>query len=85
MKSIPIKAATDISKAYEAPIVIIFALDPVSGKQHITTYGDTIAHCAAAARGGNDMAKHLGWPEALCNAVPARVKRKEKRTQPEAY
>jgi hypothetical protein len=76
MKNIPIKAAKDISKAHEAPIVIIFALDPVTGRQHVTTYGDTVAHCEAAARGGNVLKKHLGWPEDLCNAVPARARKK---------
>lgn len=78
MKNIPIKAAEDISKTYDAPIVIIFALDPATGHQHVTTYGDTVAHCEAAARGGNDLKKHLGWPEALCKAVPARAKRQKK-------
>lgn len=78
MKHIPIAAAKRISTEYQAPIVIVFALDPVSGAQHVTTYGDTLANCASAARGGNVLKQHLGWDESLCKAEPARVRRKAK-------
>lgn len=78
MKNIPIAAAKRISQEYEAPIVIVFAIDPTTGTQHITTYGDTLAHCEAAARGGNHMKQHLGWPEELCKDIPARQKRARK-------
>jgi hypothetical protein len=76
VKRIPIAAAKRISKEYDVPIVIVFAIDPATNAQHVTTFGDTIVNCAAAARGGNELKKHLGWPEGQCNAEPARVRRK---------
>lgn len=40
-KKIPISAAQNISRFYEFPEVIIFAFDPETGKQHVTTFGQT--------------------------------------------
>ena len=77
MKNIPITAAKRLSKDCEVPIVIIFGLDPKTGAQHVTTYGDTLANCMAAARGGNILKEHLGWPEEMCNAQPARARRRK--------
>lgn len=82
MKSIPVTAAKTISQAYDAPIVIVFGLDPATGKQHVTTYGNTVALCEAAARGGNILKEHLGWPAELCKAVPARGRLKKVKTAP---
>lgn len=82
MKNIPIAAAKRISQDCEAPIVIVFALDPVTGTQHVTTYGDTVAYCEAAARGGNILKEHLGWPEEMCKAQPARRVAKKKVQEP---
>lgn len=79
MKRIPIKAAKDISEKYEYPEVVIFAYDPGTKRQHITTYGKSVDHCKDAARAGNYLKKHLGWPEELCHAKPARQKTKEKK------
>jgi hypothetical protein len=72
MKRIPIKAAKQISNDSGYPEVVIFAYDPTSGKQHVTTYGQTVEQCIEAAKAGNYLKKHLGWPEDLCNAQPRR-------------
>lgn len=74
-KNIPIKAAKDISVAYEYPEVVIFAYDPVSGRQHVTTYGQTVAQCEDAAKAGNFLKKALGWPAEQCETKPARAKK----------
>jgi hypothetical protein len=77
VKNIPIEAAKRIANDYEFPEVVIFGYDPVSGGQHVTTYGKNYEQCKDAARAGNYLKKALGWPEELCNAKPARQKRKE--------
>lgn len=71
-KNIPISAAKEISSKYEYPEIVIFAYDPITGKQHITTFGQTKAQCIDAAKAGNYLKKALGWPEELCNAKPER-------------
>ena len=78
MKNIPIAAVKKISHDCDAPIVIVFGLDPATGAQHVTTYGQTLALCEGAARGGNILKEHLGWPEELCKALPARAIRARK-------
>jgi hypothetical protein len=77
---IPISAAKKISVDYDFPEVIIFGYDPISGHQHVTTYGRTLEQCEDAARAGNYLKKALGWPDELCRAEPSRAKvKKEKR------
>lgn len=71
---IPITAAKNISKEYQFPEVVIFAYDPETGKQHVTTYGATKAQCIDAAKAGNFLKKALGWPDELCKAKPSRQK-----------
>lgn len=73
--NITIKSAKEISAKSGYPIIIIFGYDPDSGRQHVTTYGRTIGQCKNAAASGNYLKRYLGWPENLCNAAPARVKR----------
>ena len=77
MKRIPIEAAKRIANDYECPEVVIFAYDPESGDQHVTTYGKNYEQCVDACRAGNYLKKHLGWPEELCSSKPARQRRKE--------
>ena len=74
MKRIPIAIAKEISKKYEYPEIVIFAYDPDSGQQHITTYGESVEQCEDAAKAGNYLKKRLGWPDELCNAKPRRSK-----------
>jgi hypothetical protein len=71
---VPIKAAEKISTDYGFPEVVIFAYDPVSGSQHVTTYGKTLEQCKDAAKAGNFLKKALGWPDEKCHAEPARAK-----------
>jgi len=73
-KHIPISAAKRISIECEYPEIVIFAYDPETGMQHVTTYGRTKEHCIDAARAGNHLKRALGWPEELCNAKPSRGK-----------
>jgi hypothetical protein len=77
MKCIPISEAKRISQIFDAPEVVIFGYDPKTGRQHMTTYGKTLAQCEDAAKAGNFLKKALGWPEELCTTKPARQKRKE--------
>jgi len=73
MKEIPISTAKEISEKYGYPEVVIFAYDPVSKNQHITTYGETKDQCLDAAKAGNFLKKSLGWPEDMCHAKPRRT------------
>lgn len=69
-KKIPISAAKKISEEFEFPEVVIFAYDPDSGKQHVTTFGQTKEQCEDAAKAGNFLKKALNWPDELCHAEP---------------
>jgi len=77
-KIIPIKSAKDISKDYEWPEIVIFAYDPKTRMQHVTTFGKTKAQCIDAAKAGNHLKKHLGWPEQKCHATPSRATPRKK-------
>lgn len=68
MKPIPIKAAEAIAKEYGYDQVIIYARkvsypdEGVDGGEHLTTYGISKAHCAAAAKIDNFLKyKIMGW------------------------
>jgi len=73
-KRIPISAAKRISQDYEFAEVVIFAYDPETKIQHVTTYGKTKEHCIDAAKAGNYLKRSLGWPEEMCDSKPARGK-----------
>jgi hypothetical protein len=80
---IPISAAKRIAQEYGVDQVVILGRCPESepgkgdGSEHVTTYGRTIVHCEIAAAMGNKLKQILGWPPDMCNAKPARVRRKE--------
>jgi len=76
-KRIPITEAKRISKLYGQNQVIIVTWDKTNNRQHVVTYGKSIVDCAQAASGGNFVKKALGWPEKLCQAIPARIKKNE--------
>lgn len=78
-KHIPITEAKSISKKYGQNQVIIVTWDKTNNRQHVVTYGQSITDCKQAAIGGNFVKKALGWPDDLCHAKPAIVKRKENR------
>ncbi|MDD5551233.1 MAG: hypothetical protein PHS34_08240 [Candidatus Omnitrophica bacterium] len=69
-KDIPIKMAENISKESGYPEIVIFGYDPLTGRQHVTTYGQSKEQCKDAANAGNNLKKHLGWPDNLCHAKP---------------
>jgi hypothetical protein len=76
MKRLPIQAAKDISKKYKQAQVILVTWDEADKLVHTVSYGDTLDNCEKAAVGANVVRKALGFPEELCQAVPARVRRK---------
>jgi hypothetical protein len=77
-KSIPIKAAKQISKNYEKNVVVIIAFDKKHNNQHVTTYGKSYDDCVNAAKLGNYIKLNvLGWPKEKCNAKPSRQIKKE--------
>jgi hypothetical protein len=78
-KRIPIKAAKEISKAYDFPEVVIFGYDPRTGPQTVTTYGRSLDQCADAAKAGNFLKRALQWPKADCQAIPTRMKKATKK------
>jgi hypothetical protein len=79
MKRIPVKAARKIADEYGQSQVILITWDRVTGKTHVVTYGRTVEDCKQAAAGGNAMKRFMGWPEELCNAQPARARRRAKK------
>lgn len=76
---IPIARAKAIADEYRLHQVIVVAWDGATGTTHVVTYGSTFRDCEQAAIGGNRVKKALGWPDEMCQAVPARVKRKAAR------
>lgn len=78
MKEITIEMAKTLSRETEYPEIIIVGYDPVSGIQHVTTYGETKAQCLDAAKAGNFIKKACGWPDELCHAKPIRTNLKGK-------
>lgn len=76
-KRIPITVAKRIANELGYTQVIIHAYDGETGIQSVCTYGKSIADCDNAAIGGNTIKKLLGWDESLCNATPARIKKKK--------
>jgi len=81
-KNVPISTARDIAERFGKDQVIIVTWDKTHGRTHVTTYGKTVEESDQAAKGGNLVKRALGWPEELCNAVPARVRRQRKGSQP---
>jgi len=75
---IPIRAAKFVAEEFNLDQVILLAFSKTTGQTHVVTYGKTVADCEQAAQGGNRMKRALGWPEELCNAVPARARKAKK-------
>lgn len=76
-KRIPITAAKKVAENYNCSQIILLAWDGT--QTHVVTYGTTIKDCQQAADGGNKIKKFFGWPEELCNSIPARIKRKKQK------
>lgn len=71
-KRIPIAAAKRLAADLGLRQVIIVAHD--GERAHVVTYGKSREDCRLAAESGNNLKRHMGWPEDLCNAKPARVR-----------
>lgn len=76
-KRIPISAAKRLADEYGLRQVLILALNEEDDTAHVVTFGKSLEDCRLIAESGNNLKRHMGWPEELCSAVPARVKRKE--------
>lgn len=74
VERIPIVAAKRIADDYGQRQVVLVTWD--GSTTHVVTYGRTVEECGQAAQGGNFVKRALGWPETLCNDVPARRKRR---------
>lgn len=72
MESIPVNSAKSIAEKFNCPEVVIFAYDPSTGKQHVTTFGQSVEQSEDAAKAGNYLKRHLGWSEDECHAKPIR-------------
>lgn len=76
-KRIPISDAKSIGNKHGYSQVIIVAWDDQTGTTSVCTWGSTLEQCKQAADGGNMVKKAMGWPKEMCEAKPARVKKKE--------
>ena len=78
-KRIPIRVVKDIAREFKLDQVIMVAYERDAKKEehmtHVVTYGKTKVDCLQAAQGGNVVKKALGWPETLCDSLPARVRK----------
>lgn len=75
---IPIADAIKIGETHGYSQVIIVAWDGNTGSTSVVTWGKSVKESEQAAKGGNFVKKALGWPDDLCQDVPARVKRKKR-------
>lgn len=79
-KRIPIRVVKAVAREFKLDQVIMVAYerDVKKGAQmtHVVTYGKSRADCLQAAQGGNVVKKALGWPEDLCDTLPARAKKR---------
>jgi len=78
IKRIPIKVCKEISQKYKQAQVILVTWDAIEGRTHVVTYGQSLKDCEQAAIGGNKVKKALGWPDEMCDAVPARISKTRK-------
>lgn len=62
-KPIPITAAKRIAQEYGYDQIVIYArsVDSDVPIEHMTTYGETKAHCKVAAMMGETLRKFMGW------------------------
>ncbi|WP_428663423.1 hypothetical protein [Runella sp.] len=75
---IPIADAIKIGETHGYSQVIIVAWDGNTGSTSVVTWGKSVTESEMAAKGGNFVKKALGWPDDLCHAESARVKRKKR-------
>lgn len=76
---VSIAAAKRVAKECGMTQVVVVGWDGKTGNTWVATYGVTLTDCEQAAVLGNKIKRQvLAWPEELCEAKPARVRRKEK-------
>ena len=73
---IPISAAKDFGNKFKKDQVIIICHDKETNTNWVTTWGRSINDCKMAANSGNNLKKHMGWPDKLCHETPSRLKKK---------
>ena len=69
---LPIDMLKPLAERYNLAHVILFAHSEIEGRDHIVTFGVTIAQSAQAAEFGNRLKGILGWPASL-HQQPQRV------------
>jgi len=60
-EAISVKEAKDIAFEYNYPQVLIFAVDPETGRQHLTTYGKGEKNAEKAKQAGEYLKDAMGW------------------------
>ena len=76
MKTIPISHVKDFAEAHGLREVILIARSAVGELAYVVTWGKTIEDCRLAAESGNNLKRHMGWPEKLCHSTPYRLLKK---------
>ncbi len=78
-KRIPIQVCKDIVKKYDQSQAILVTWDRKSNITNVVTYGKTLDDAEQAAKGGNNIKKILRFPEDMCNSIPSKIKRRNKK------
>jgi hypothetical protein len=81
---LPIAAAKRLAADYSLRQVILIGLNSGDDTAHVVTFGKSVDDCRLAAESGNNLKRHMGWPEHLCSGVPARIKRSGHLVGPDA-
>lgn len=74
-KRIPISDLKKLGKERGYSQVIVVAWDKETGTTSVATWGESLTECEQAAKGGNFVKKALNWPDEMCNAKPARIRK----------
>lgn len=72
-KHIPISAAKRLADQLGLRQVIIIAQNADDDTVHVVTYGQSLEDCCLAAESGNNLKRHMGWPETECQSMPTRM------------
>lgn len=66
---IPIKKVKEIRESLGMTHLVLFARDK-NNIFHVASHGETQMDANQSAQAANNLKKHLGWPEDLCNTKP---------------
>jgi hypothetical protein len=74
-KRVPIASLRRFANVLGLSQAILVAWD--GERMHVVTVGKSVEDSVQAAQGGNKVKRALGFPEDLCNSVPARARRRK--------